>query len=75
MWFYSIVGKKNNQSSVSDADREIPTLESTDNVRNSVNLVFCIIHFPVGLGFLCLHDWFYLTHPETTKTTNGLIQW
>ena len=26
-----IIGKKNNQTSVSDADREIPTLGSTDN--------------------------------------------
>ena len=41
--FFPVIGKKNNQSSVSDADQEIPTLGSTDNARNS------------GLGFLCLH--------------------
>ena len=33
--FYVIV-KKNNQTSVSDADREIPTLGSADNAGNSV---------------------------------------
>ena len=32
-------GKKNNQSSVSESDREIPTIELTDNAGNSVNLV------------------------------------
>ena len=29
------IGKKNNQSSVSDADREIPSLGSTDNACKS----------------------------------------
>ena len=29
------IGKKNNQSSVSDADQEIPTLGPTDNAGNS----------------------------------------
>ena len=29
------MGKKNNQASVSDADREIPTLGLTDNARIS----------------------------------------
>ena len=43
---------KNNQSSVSDADQEIPTLESTDDAGNSVNLVSGIIS---RLGFLGLH--------------------
>ena len=38
------IGKKNNQSSVSDADQTIPTLGSTDNAENSVNLGFGIIH-------------------------------
>ena len=41
--FYLIIGKKNNQSSVSDADRETETLGSTDNAGNSVNLVSSII--------------------------------
>ena len=36
---FNVIGKKNNQSSVSNADREIPNLGSTDNAGNSVNLV------------------------------------
>ena len=34
------IGKKNNQSSVTDADREIPTLGSTDNVGKEVKSNF-----------------------------------
>ena len=45
---YDARGKKNNQTSVSDADREIPTLKSTDNAANSVNLVPGIISLPSG---------------------------
>ena len=48
--FY-VKGKKNNQSSVSDADRDIPTLESTDNAGNSINLVSGIIRLPSGWDF------------------------
>ena len=47
---FNVIGKKNNQTSVSDADQEIPTLGSTDNAGNSVNL------FTLELGFLCLHQ-------------------
>ena len=36
---FNVIGKKNYQSSVSNADREIPNLGSTDNAGNSVNLV------------------------------------
>ena len=51
------IGKKNNQSWVSDADREIPTLGSIDNVRNKVNLVSGIIHLPSGRDFsVCFRD-------------------
>ena len=52
---FPIIGKKNNQSLVSDADREIPTLRSTDNAGNSVNLR--LRHYPstLGLEFLGLH--------------------
>ena len=51
------IGKKNNQSSVSDADREIPTCRSTDNAGNSVNLVSSIIHLPLGWNFsVCIGD-------------------
>ena len=46
--FFQIIGKKNNQSSVSGADRESPTLGSTDNAGNSVNLVSSIIRLPSG---------------------------
>ena len=39
---------------VSDAQREIPAVGSTDNAGNSVNLGSGIIHLPTG--FLCLHQ-------------------
>ena len=45
--FY-VIGKKNNQTSVSDANRESPTLGSTDNAGNTVNFVSGIIHLPSG---------------------------
>ena len=41
-----VIDKKNNQSLVSDADREIPTLGSTNNAGNLVNLDSGIILFP-----------------------------
>ena len=53
---FNIIGKKNNQTLVSDADREIPTLGSTDNAGNLVNLVSCIIRLISGLIFFCLHQ-------------------
>ena len=37
---FPIIGKKNNQSSGCDPDREIPTRGSTDNARNSVKSCF-----------------------------------
>ena len=43
---FPIVCKKNNQSSVSNAGGEIPTLGSMDNAGNSINLVSSIICFP-----------------------------
>ena len=49
---FPILGKKNNQSLVSDEDREIPTLGSTENAGNLVNLVSGIIHLPSGWDFL-----------------------
>ena len=36
---FPVIGKKNNQSPVSDAGQEIPTLRSMDNAGNSVNRV------------------------------------
>ena len=47
---FSIIGKKINQSSVSDADQEIPTIGSTDNAENSVSLISGIIRFSLGVG-------------------------
>ena len=43
---FHVLGKKDNQTSVSDADRDIPTLGSTENAENSVNLVSGIIRLP-----------------------------
>ena len=49
--------QKNNQLSVSDADREIKSLGSTDNAGNSVNLVSGIIRLPSGWDFsVCIGD-------------------
>ena len=45
------MSKKNNQTSASDADREIPILGSTDNAGNEVNLVSGIIRLPSGWDF------------------------
>ena len=47
--FY-VIGKKKNQTSVSDADREITTLGSTDNAGNSVNLVSGIFPFTIEIS-------------------------
>ena len=51
----NVIGKKNNQTSVSNADREIPTLGATANAGNSVHLVPGIIRLPSG-WVLCLHQ-------------------
>ena len=56
------MGKKNNQTSVSYADREIPTLWSTDNIENSVNLFLALAGYPrVGISLSALEtdDKFY----------------
>ena len=44
---FNVRGKKNNQTSVSDADREIPTLGSTDYFRHYL--------FTLGLEYICLN--------------------
>ena len=51
MIIFNVIGKKNNQISVSDADREIETLGSTDNAGNSANLVSGNIRLPSGWDF------------------------
>ena len=43
---FNLIGKKNNQISVSDADQEIPILVSMHNARKSVKLVFGFIRYP-----------------------------
>ena len=43
---FNAIGKKNNQPSVSNADREIPTLRSTDDVGNSVNSSTALSVYP-----------------------------
>ena len=48
---FNVIGKRNNQILVSDADREILNLGSTLNAGNSVNLVSGIIRLPSSLGF------------------------
>ena len=51
---FPIIGKKarkNNQISVSDGDREIPTPRSTNNAGNSVNPVSDIIRLSSGRDF------------------------
>ena len=54
---FNVIGKKNNQSSVSDANQEIPYLGSTDNAGNSVNLVSGIIRLPSDWNFsVCIED-------------------
>ena len=54
---FPIIGTKNDQSSVSDADQEIQTLGSTDNAGNPVNLVSGIIRILSGLDFsVCIED-------------------
>ena len=66
------MGKKNNQSSVSNADQEIPTLGSTDNAGNSVNLVSSIIRFPwVALE---TDDRFYLACIEDSHLRKGGLE-
>ena len=54
---FNVKGRKYNQTSGFDADREIPILVSTDNVGNSVNLVSGIIRLHSGLDFsVCIGD-------------------
>ena len=47
----NVIRKKNNQTLMFDADREIPTLESTDNAGNSINLLSGMIRLPSDWEF------------------------
>ena len=54
---FNAIVKKNNQTSVASADREIPTLGSTDNAGNEVYRVFGIIRLPSGWDFsVCIRE-------------------
>ena len=64
--FPIIIGKKNNNSSV-PGGREIPTLGSTDNAGNSVNLVYPRVG--IYLSASEADDRFYLSFP-LTKTAH-----
>ena len=45
------IGKKNKETSVSDVDREIPTLGSTNYTGNSVNFVSALSVYPrIGIS-------------------------
>ena len=46
LYLVNAIGKKSNQTSVSDADRDLPILGSTDKAGNSENLVSGIIRLP-----------------------------
>ena len=48
---FNVISKKTNQTSVSNADKEIQTLGSTENAGNSVNFVSGIIRLPSGWDF------------------------
>ena len=51
---FNVIG---NQTLVSDADIDIPTLWSRDNAGNSVNLVSSMIRLPSGWDFsVCIRD-------------------
>ena len=54
---FNVIGKKNNQTLVSDADQEIRNLGSTNNAGNSVNLVSGIIRLLSGWDLsVCIRD-------------------
>ena len=55
--FFPIIGKENNQSPVSDADREIPALGATDNAGNLINPFPSLSIYPPGLDLsVCTGD-------------------
>ena len=66
-WLFTVIGKKNYQPSVSDADREISTLVSTDTAGKPR---FRHYPFNLGLGFLGLHR-----RPMTESIYLKYIHW
>ena len=68
LMIFIVIGKKYNQTSVSDADREIPTFGSSDNAGNSVNLVSGIFRLPSGWDFsVCIGSIFSSTTKYRTN--------
>ena len=70
--FLKVIGKKNTQTSVSDADHKIPTLESTENAGNSVNLFPTLSVYPgvrISLSESETDDRFYFSITCTAKWT------
>ena len=67
------VGKKNNQTSVTDADRGIQNLGSTDNAGNSVKLVSGIVRLPSDWDFsVCIGDLRYILFTCHAEPFNGM---
>ena len=61
---FNVTGKKNNQTPVSDADREIPALGSMDNAGNSITSFPALSFYPqVGISWSAsvTDDRFYLS--------------
>ena len=61
---YNVIGKKNNQTSFSDADREIPTRWSTHKAGNEVNLFSALSvspRFGISLSESETDDRFYFS--------------
>ena len=69
--FVYVIGKTNNQTSISDADRKIETLPSTHNDANSVDLISRHYPFTLGLKFLGLH-WRPMVHSFIHGTGRGI---
>ena len=73
---FNVIGKKNNQTLVSEADREILTLGSTENAGNLVKPRFRHYPFTLGLGFHDLHrkpmlDYIYLFSGNLAGSQNS----
>ena len=66
----NFLGKIHNQTTVFDADREIPTLESTKNAGNSVNLVSGVIRLSFSFTFLFFSQIFLLNYLFTDSVNN-----
>ena len=67
---FIIVGKKNNQTAVPDAEQEIPTLRSSDNAGNSINFfpVWSVYHrVAISRSASEIDDRLYLSRPIIYK--------